>query len=149
MPKKFSFKLEALLKLKQSQEKALKMELGKAMKKLEEEKEKLLSYEKEKSECEENINFESQKGMSIEKLREYNNYLSGISDAIAIQKENINFAQENVDRYREELIKVRKEGQMLEKLKEKKLSEYMIEMKKEEQLINDEIIGFKIFESEQ
>ncbi|MCX8130322.1 MAG: flagellar export protein FliJ [Clostridia bacterium] len=140
---KFVFKLQALLNVKIQMEDNLKNELGKAVQKLEREKERLRNIENERDEYINKVCGESSKGIMVGKLKEYGSYISFLKEKAELQKENINYAQNVVDRYREQLIKVVQEKEMLEKLREKKHKEYLNEQLREEQKINDEITSYK------
>lgn len=70
-------------------------------------------------------------------------YISSLAKKVEDQNKNIKEANDVVDKYREELIKIVKERKMLEKLREKKLNEYLIEMSKDEQKRMDEIVSYK------
>jgi len=141
MPK-FTFKLQPMLSLKKQLEDQLKNELGKAIQKLEYEKNRLINIENEREEQINLIYKESTQGIVVEKLKEYSIYLSFLKDKLEAQKENVNYAQKNVDKYREQLVKAVQEREMLDKLKEKKLEEYKEEVNREEQKLNDEIISY-------
>lgn len=138
---KFNFRLQSVLKVKSQQEDNLKNELGKAIRKLEDEKRKLAKLEDELSSLSAKFN-EKAKKATVKKLIEYKEYLSLLTPRIKSQKENVNCAALNVDRIREELLQAVKERQILEKLKEKKKEEFLLEEKKLEQKINDEIVSF-------
>jgi len=139
---KFVYKLQSLLNVKIQMEDNLKNELGRAVQKLEAEKQRLKAIEMEREDYIFRINGESAKGIAVAKLKEFGSYVSYLKEKAEIQKENVNYAQNNVDRYREELIKVVQEKEMLEKLKEKKYHEYVKEQLREEQKLNDEIISY-------
>lgn len=140
---KFVFKLQSVLNIKQQMEDSLKNELANAVKKLEAEKDILRQIEAEMEAKIEDINSKSSKGILVEKLREYNAYIAKLKETGGVQKENINKAQQNVDKYREMLLKAVQEREMLEKLKEIKFQEYLKEQLKEEQRLNDEIASFR------
>jgi flagellar protein FliJ len=140
---KFIFKLQSLLDLKLQIEGSLKNELGRATQKLEGEKKIAERIEFEMQECINQFYAKSSKGIRVEKLREYNAYLSNLKLKLEVQKENINYAQNNVDKYRGKLIVAVQERQMIEKLREKKHHEFLKEQLKKEQAINDEIVSFK------
>ena len=76
-------------------------------------------------------------------LIKFKNYISLLTTKIMQQKENINLAAYNVDKVREELIKIVKEREILDKLKEKKYEAYLQEQLKAEQRLNDEIISYR------
>lgn len=139
---KFVFRLQALLNVKLQIENSLKNELGKAIQELEYHKRLLRDIEQEKEEYCEGISKKSQQGICISELREYNTYLVFLGDRIKLKKEDIKAAQNNVDIYREKLIKVVQERKMLEKLKEKKYELFLMEQNKEDQKRIDELVSF-------
>ena len=139
---KFIFKLQTLLKVKIQMEDNLKNDLGKAIQKFEEEKAKLRRLEFEKSRYIMEFNEKSRK-TTVNNLIKFNNYISFLAVKILNQKENINLASRNVDKIREELIKIVKERKILDKLKEKKYGVFQKELLKDEQRLNDEIVSFK------
>lgn len=140
---KFVFNLQSLLNVKIQIEDNLKNELGKAMQKLEKERERLRQIEFERSELISQVSGESSRGIMVGKLKEYGAFIAFLKEKEELQKENINYAQNVVDKYREQLLKIVQEKEMLEKLKEKKYQEYLKEQFKEEQKINDEITSYK------
>lgn len=140
---KFVFKFQTILELKIQIEENLKNELGKAIQKLELEKEILRGIEQEREASIDEFNEVSSQGTVVEKLREYTSYISYLKGRIELQKENVNYAQNDVDRYREQLIAAMQEREMLEKLREKKHEEYMKEQLKQEQKEIDEVVSFK------
>ncbi|OGO80406.1 MAG: flagellar export protein FliJ, partial [Clostridiales bacterium GWC2_40_7] len=129
---KFIFKLQTLLKVKIQMEDNLKNDLGKAIQKFEEEKAKLRRLEFEKSRYIMEFNEKSRK-TTVNNLIKFNNYISFLAVKILNQKENINLASRNVDKIREELIKIVKEREILDKLKEKKYGVFQKELLKDEQ----------------
>jgi len=143
---KFIFKLEAVLNVKRQQEENIKNELGKAIQRLEAEKQKLARLERNKEEIIDEFNNKAKK-TTVHKLIEFNSYLSLLKSKISRQKERVNKAALDVDKIREELVKAVQERKILEKLKEKKYDEYLIEQKKLEQKTNDEIVSYKHKES--
>jgi flagellar FliJ protein len=143
---KFVFRLEAVLNVKRQQEENIKNELGKAMQRLEAEKQKLSRLERSKEEIIAEFNNKAKK-TTVHKLIEFNAYLSLLKSNISRQKERVNKAELDVDKIREELVKAVQERKILEKLKEKKHDEYLIEQKKLEQKTNDEIVSYKHKES--
>lgn len=143
---KFIFRLEAVLNVKRQQEENIKNELGKAIQRLETEKQKLARLERSKEEIIAEFNQKTKK-TTVHKLIEFNAYLSLLKSNISRQKERVNKAVLDVDKIREELMKAVQERKILEKLKEKKHDEYLIEQKKFEQKTNDEIVSYKHKES--
>lgn len=143
---KFTFRLESVLNVKRQKEDSIKNELGKAMQKLETERQKLARLESTLEEIIAQFNLKAKK-TTVHKLIEFNEYLSLLKSNIRQQKENVNKAARNVDKIREELVKAVQERKILEKLKEKKQEEYLLDQKKLEQKTNDEIVSYKHKES--
>jgi flagellar FliJ protein len=139
---KFHYKLQPLLRVKSQQEDNQKNELGKAVRKLEREKAVLKKLEKEEEELINEFNEKSKKS-TVEKLIKFNEYLSYLNSRIKQQKENVNCAARNVDKVREELIRIVKERKILDNLKDRKYEQYLIEEQKQEQRLNDEITSYK------
>lgn len=142
---KFKFRLQTVLNYKTQQEENKKNELGKAIQQLEAEKKKLRILEGQLAKLVNEFN-ESAKKTTVTKLIEYNGFLSVLNKRIKAQKENVNLKAQIVDKIREELLEAVKERKILDKLKEKKLQEFFIETKKDEQKINDEIVSYNFKE---
>lgn len=139
----FKFKFQAMLNIKEQTEEILKNQLGVAIQKLEREKGVLKDLKGEKKRCISELGSETSKGVTIEKLRGYNVYISSLKQKIINQSERVKEQQQVVDKYREELLKITKERKMLGKLKEKQKEEYFKEQIKKEQKIVDETISYK------
>lgn len=139
---KFSFKLQSLLNIKIQLEDSLKNQLGRAIQKLEQEKAILRTFEQHMEECINEINNKSMLGTTVASLREYNSYMIFLKEKIELQKENVNWASINVDKYREELVKAVQERKMMENLKQKQYEDYMKEQNRDEQKKIDEVISF-------
>ncbi|WP_265444741.1 flagellar export protein FliJ [Acetivibrio straminisolvens] len=146
---KFVFRMQTLLNLKIQIENGLKNDLGRAVQELERQKDILNRLNKEMDEYVHSVNSKSWEGISVGELREYNTYISYLSNRVKLQKENIKKAQLVVDKYRDKLIKAMQERKVLEKLREKKFEEYLKDQVKEEQKLNDEIVSFNISNSEE
>jgi flagellar protein FliJ len=140
---KFIFKLQPLLNIKEQMEEQLKNELGKAIQKLEAEKQVYRKLEQQRVECIFNAGSEASQGVRVDKLKDYSSYITFLKKKMEKQKENINLVQKNVDNYREQLIRVVQEKEMLEKLKEKKYREFLDEQQELEQKLIDEVVNYK------
>lgn len=140
---KFKFKFQSILNVKKQIEDNLKNMLGKALTELQKRIRALCALEDEKEVLIEKINAESEKGITVYKLRKYNSYLSYLNGKIDIQKEKVNEQQKVVDKYREELVKAMQERKMFEKLKEKQYEEYLHQEAYEEQRAVDEVVSYK------
>lgn len=140
---KFKFRFDVLLRLKNQLEQDTKNRLGIAIMELEKEKEILEKKLKLKIEKKNEMGQKVLENVTVKVIREYNNFLKGLEDIIEKCQQNVNQKMKNVDIIREELIEVTKERQILDKLKEKDLEKYNKEVIKEEQLLADEVTGYK------
>ncbi len=140
---KFVFRLQPILNLKIQLEDNLKNELGKSIQRLEKEKRILKAIDHEKEENILNFNSISIQGVAVGKLKDYSSYISLLHDRMNNQKENVNQAEKIVDKNREKLVKAVQERKMLEKLKENKYQDFLVEQQKEEQRLNDQFTSFK------
>jgi flagellar FliJ protein len=117
--------------------------MGKAVQRLEREKDVLKGLESDMEEIIGKVNQKAGSGVTVQTLKEYSAYISFLKEKIEFQKENVNSAKKNVDNYREQLVKADQEKEMLLKLKEKKHEEYMKEQLRLEQKLNDEVVSYK------
>ncbi|NLE02588.1 MAG: flagellar export protein FliJ [Fibrobacter sp.] len=141
---KFVFRMQSLLDLKTQMEQSIKNELGRAIQEMERQKRILNGLIEEREVYIFNVNQMYEKSVTVAKLREYSTYISYLNDRVRVQQDNVIIARNNVDKYREKLIKAMQEKKMFDKLKEKKHEEYMKEQLKVEQKLNDEIVSFNI-----
>jgi len=139
----FKYQFETILNLKIRMEDMKKGELKLAIDKLEKEKEKLNHLIKEKEMQYEIVKEKQKERFTAEDLRLFNNYINALSKKIDYQTNIVEKEEKKVDKIREELIKASKEKRMFEKLKEKKLEEYMREYYASEQQVVDNIVSFK------
>ncbi|MGE5329244.1 MAG: flagellar export protein FliJ [Deltaproteobacteria bacterium] len=139
----FKFKLQSILNIKIQMEDALKNKIAKAIRCLEEEKDILKNIKEEQKKCMLDISSESSNGVTVERLRNYNAYISFLKEKVLNQTKRVKSSQEVVDKYREELIQASKEKKMLETLKEKQFNEYLKEEEKNEQKRLDEVVSYK------
>ncbi len=137
----FSFRLQPVLNIRIQTEDNLKNELGKAIQLLEAEKRKHSELESELDGLVNEFNKKTKK-TTVRKLIEVKEYLSLLDSKIKRQKENVNSAMLNVDKIREELVKAVKDRKILEKLRDRKYEEYLLEQKRLEQKTNDEIVSY-------
>lgn len=122
--KKFQFKLESVLKVKEGKEDQAKKALEQVLQavlKLEEE-EKQLGYEKKQLEIEWEADKHREKGSGDYKI--YSQYLRGLNDKIA-QKQDEVIKLKNIEVKKRKLyIEARKEKKIIENLKEKQFEQW-------------------------
>lgn len=139
----FKFRLENYLGVKEKIEEQRKLDYGKALRKLDEEK-KLLEYfyGKKKSlifAMRNSIN----SGVKSAELKRYNEYISYIKNKIEEQETAVKNAEEFAENKRLELVEAMKERKMLDVLKDNDRAEYNREQLLKEQKIVDEIVSYQ------
>lgn len=139
----FKYQFETILNLKMRMEDMKKGELKLALDRLEKEKEKLIELNKDKEIQYEVVKEKQKDKFTAEDLKLFNNYIDALNKKINYQETMVAKEEKKVNKVREELIKASKEKRMFEKLKEKKLEEYMQEYYAGEQQVVDNIVSFK------
>jgi len=143
--KKFSFKLQKVIDVKESMEKKKMIELAEAehqlsleRKKLEGLVTKIYDYKKEYDKKKKDGPITaSEAGLFIR-------YIEKLTEDMRMQKQNIKIKEEQAKVKREELISVVKDKKILEKLKERKFTDYQRDALRKEQNFLDEISAIKV-----
>lgn len=143
----FVFRLQSVLNIKKQIEDGLKNDLGKAIIEYENQKEIYNKIEEEKKNYVDSVKTKSQEGISVGDLQKYGNYIGFLNNKAKEQMVNVKNAQDNVDRYREKLIKASQERKIMDKLRKKKYTEYIKGQFKKEQQISEEISNYKYVEN--
>ncbi len=140
---KFAFRLQSYLNLKEKLEEQKKLEYGKALAKLEEERKLKVSMENEKEETIASFKKGVSGAINSMEIQSFNNHIELLKRQIKQQEKVIAAAEKFVDTKRQELVEAVKNRKMLEKLKEKAKDEYIIEEKLGEQKIVDEVTSYR------
>jgi flagellar FliJ protein len=140
---KFVFRLQPIYNLKIQMEEIAKNKLNRALGELRRRQQKLISLHNDKNACINELAEKYSHGVTSHVLKIYNSYIFQLDVKITMQKENIKFAQKNVDKVREELIRASQEKEMFEKLREKKYADFLNDLLKSEQRLADEIVCYK------
>lgn len=138
----FNFKLEKVLNYKKTIEDYKKNEYGTIQQRLNNEEDKLDTFNKYKN------NLKNEKNLSATKtkvgnLMMYNNYINHVATKIKVQEEVIIETKEELEEVKEELIVALKEKRIFEKLKENEYEEYLYQLKKQEEKQIDTIVSYK------
>lgn len=140
---KFGFRLESVLKLKTQIEDNAKNNLARSTRELQNQKNRLEELEEIKEVSMNKLTSEVDSGIPVYQIRNFNSFFGLMKNKITKQKVNVNNAQNDVDINREALVKAMQEKKILEKLKEKKYEEYLVEQNKAEQQLIDELNSYK------
>ncbi|SCG83451.1 flagellar FliJ protein [Proteiniborus sp. DW1] len=139
---KFNFRLEKVLEYREKVEDINKVEYGKAKKKLDDEViifEEILSHKDKVVSKRDNI----LSNATINDLKNYNLYLINLKEKLANQKEVVEKAQIKVEKARNTLINSSIEKKTLENLKNRDFSNYLYQMRKEDDKIIDQIVSYQ------
>ena len=138
MAKKYKFKLEGLMKLREFNEKRVKLELGEIVSEVQNLKDEIESIEKQIDEAYESYHSSSRNGADGKFLQFYPYYIQGKKEDIK-NKVNLIFSLERrMEEKRKELSIARGEVKVIENLKEKGFEAWKKEtMKKAQEDIDD------------
>lgn len=137
--KKFKFKLDAVLKLRQRIEDELKKQLADLKKELEFEVALLVKYRNDKITCQNELKGLRSSHLDIKKIIMHENYLEVLNENIEVQVVRVAEAKEAVEVKRLELLEASKDKKAVEKLHEKKFAEHVASLQSTEQKFLDEI----------
>ncbi len=139
----FKFRMQSFLGVKEKIEDQKKLEYGKALKKLDDERNLLKELCDKKENLIYSIRNSIHSGIRPEELRRYNSFLDYIKRKIEDQKNVVKKAEEFAENKRLELVEAMKERKMLDVIKENDKIEYNKEQLLKEQKIVDEIVSYQ------
>lgn len=140
---KFFFSMESILKIKYSLEEQKKQEFGMAVKKLELEKAVLNTLNKRREDSIAAFKANVSTAINPKESADFSNYIESLKFKIETQTIKVKKANTEVEKKREELVEATKEKKKFERLKENRHEDYIIEEKRSEQRITDEIVSYK------
>lgn len=139
----YKYKLQNILKLKESVEKNKKNEFGAATQRFEHEKLKLLQLNAEMYNVCTDIEKTASQGVSVGDLLLQQQYKEYYKKCIINQKIKIKMAQDYLESCRHQLIKAVQDRKMIEKLKEIDYEKYLYTEQKNEEKLVDDLVSFK------
>jgi len=145
MPR-FQFRLQQYLGIKEQIESQKEIEYAKALRVVEEEKQKLADFTKRKDDAVENLRKSVLKSISPFEIRRYNNNIERLKHQINVQKERVAAAEAFAEQKRQELVQAMKERKALEIVKENAREEFLKEVDSAERKQVDELVSFKYSE---
>ncbi len=140
---KFKFSLRNYLDLKEKIAEQKKMEYGRALNKLEQEKQKKERMVEERNAEINHFREDIMQGVKPASIRMHNDYIGALKHRIKEQEVVVKGAQRHTEGKRLELVKAVQDRKMLEALKDKAYTEYIREEKLAEQKVVDEIVSYK------
>ncbi len=139
----FKFKLQGFLNVREKLEEQKKLEYGKAVKVVEDEKAVKKALEDQRDETLGVFKNGLAEKISPVDIRNYNNFIKLTNDRIKNQELVIENAKKVVEEKRLSLVEAVKERKMLDVLKEKAMVQYLEDEKRDEQKKIDEIVSYK------
>ena len=142
MPR-FQFRLQQYLGVKEQIEDQKELEYAKALRKVEEEKQKLAELRRRKDESVEKLRKAVSKAISPFEIRRFNNNIERLKQQIKQQEERLAAAEAFAEQKRQELVQAMKERKALETVKENAREVFLKEVDLAERKQVDELVSFK------
>lgn len=139
----YKFTLQKLLDFRTNMEEEKKNQLSLALKRLEQEKDRLSELKARQRELDKALKEKTSQGIAVNELKLLMNYIDYYKRGIKEQKTRIKMAEDYASACREELIKATQEKKMIEKLKEIDYKKYLYEEQKKEEKFIDDLVSFK------
>lgn len=141
--KNFKFKYSSILTLMENKEESVKNKLGHAYSILNQEKNKLDELLLTDKKYSETLKTEASSGCRLIFLRNIEGYRKELNRRVVFQSGLIEKKEQEIVSIKNELHEAMKERKIMEKLKEKKLDEYNVALKKLEESTIDQIVTYK------
>lgn len=133
--------------VKEKYEELIQGKLTTALKRLEDEKQRLVAYEKTKETYNGMIHTKMIEGTDLSVIRIWDIYVRSLDKKISYQTQVIERCHRDVDEIRTSLVKASQERKTFEKLKEIGFDDFTYNEKKEEEKFVDQLVTFKNFKS--
>ena len=141
--KKFSFRLEALIKYRQYKELHARQEVARAYRDLKECELLVRTLAQNLSRTLQLLDRATAEGITVAEFKNYQAYLDGVSDDLARQSIRKKSFEVLLAEKQTLLTRASVDRQVLDRLKTRKKAEYMLEFQKLEQNASDEIASLK------
>ena len=141
--KKFSFRLEALIKYRQYKELHARQEVARTYRDLNECELLVRDLEQRLLRTSQLLDRATAQGISIVEFKSYRAYLDGVSDDLTQQSNRKKSLEDLLAEKQTLLTRARVDRQVLDRLKTKKKAQYILEFQKLEQNASDEIASLK------
>ncbi len=136
--KKYKYRLEPMLKLKEHKEKEKQREHAEAVKKVQEQKETLVRIDEKRGETLKHQRQSLVGSMSLAELLVCSRYLMKLKKDTLTGRELLRGFEKEADKRREKLVEASKERKIYEKLKEKQIAKFTKEVERLENKAVDE-----------
>lgn len=143
MAKKFAFRFEPILNLKEKNEESKKAEFGIAAKKLRKEEEVLIDLYNQKHKVASQMQEKTKGILQVKDLQYFATKLQFVDSLISQQKVTVDKCENYVDHSRKLLIEAKKQKKIFDLLKEKEYENYNYLQSKDEETFIDQIVSYK------
>lgn len=142
MPR-FQFRLQQYLGIKEQLETQKELEYAKALRLVEEEKQKLADFIRRRDESVERLRSQVAQIISPFEIRRLNNNIERLKQQIIQQRERVAAAEEFAEQKRQELVQAMKERKALETVRDNAREEFLKEADLAQRKEVDELVSFK------
>ena len=141
--KRFDFKLEPLLGYRGYLEKRARQKTAEALRDVKASAEMIDQLKKKYSECRDNLEDVTSRGISAERFRHHQNYLDSVESGIEEESDRKSHLDKLLGEKLAELKSRSVDKKVIEQLKERRVNEYMEELRKFDQNTLDEIVSLR------
>ena len=143
MAKKFKFRLEGLLKVREFSEKNLKIELGQLLKEAQKVRERIQKLQDDLEEGHQSQEAITKQGTDSEMLKFYPRFIQAKGEDIQNQENLLRSLERKIEKKRDELSLARGNVKMIENLKEKEKTSFKKEQEKKQQMDIEDILQMR------
>lgn len=137
--KRFRYRLQTKLNVVSREESMAKAELARRQREYLKQVRLLRAWEQELESTYDRLRSKDGAVTTVHEIISVKEYVPVLRERIRWQRTKVEKAQEEVNRARERLYEIMKERKALEKLKDRRWKEYLVEFRKQEQLVLDEV----------
>lgn len=142
--KRFEFTLQPLYDMQESIEKQYKMQMSEIENELSRRLNDLdvlnNNFEKMKNEYCSAV----KKGVQAIKISEYGNFFDRLKSVMGLLQDKIKYLENEKEKCLQKLVQARKEKKLLDKVRENQYSEYMDDVKKEQDKRVDDLVSYRV-----
>jgi flagellar protein FliJ len=135
----FKFSLEPVLNKHKLEEEQIQKDLAAAARKLHEQRVKLREIEEERADCISELDRRSRNGMQVSDMTAFISFIDSLAVNIKTRQKEVDRAAAVLEGMRSALVEVFKKRKVLERFKEKRMSEYSKSRARQEEKILNEI----------
>lgn len=143
--KKFRFSLESVLKYKNQLLDGLKAEHGALLSAVRKQEEEIQTLEQQCAQVNRELNDKNKAGITPLEMIQYKQYIQKLQYQIREQYYRLEDMKKEEEAKKSEVIEMKKETASFDIIKEKRLTEYRVQMQKAEEAHIDELISNKLY----